>query len=287
MSRSVLVDTTRCIGCRACQVACKQENELPAEKTEFFAKEGGYQNPGALSANTFSLVTFFETMKEGHLKWVFAKRQCMHCLEPSCVSACIVGALKKTESGAVVYDESRCIGCRYCMVACPFEVPTFEWSKLVPFIRKCTFCSSREANTAPPTELNGAPLDEAATARHMATQTQPACSKVCPTGAIRFGERSDLLAEARKRINGAPDKYQDHIYGEKEAGGTSWLYLSAVPFETLDFPTNLGNRPYPSYTRSAMDAVPAVVLGAGALLGGAFWFSKRRAAVEDAERKEG
>ncbi|MBU0765406.1 MAG: 4Fe-4S dicluster domain-containing protein, partial [Bacteroidetes bacterium] len=125
--KAFLIDTTRCIGCRGCQVACKQWNELPAEKTEFFGGPG-YQNPAHMSATTFTLINYHEVTENGELKdWVFRKDQCQHCLEPACASACLVGALHKTENGPVIWDSSKCIGCRYCMISCPFDVPKFEW----------------------------------------------------------------------------------------------------------------------------------------------------------------
>lgn len=283
MSDAFLIDTTRCIGCRGCQVACKQQNGLPAEETEFFGAEGGYQNPADLSSKTFTLVTFNEVMKDdGELKWVFAKRQCMHCVDPSCASACIVGALQKTESGAVIYDKRRCIGCRYCMYACPFGVPTLEWDKLVPYIRKCTMCFDRRSNSTPPDKVNGVPLSKDSKERHSASQQMPACARACVTGAIKFGDRDKLLKEAKARINMNPDKYVHHIYGEHEAGGTSVLYLSSVPFEKLGFPTRVGTRSYPSYTHTAMGAIPYVILGVGTLLSGFYWVNQRRKEVEAA-----
>jgi formate dehydrogenase iron-sulfur subunit len=287
MSRSTLIDTTRCIGCRGCQVACKQAKDRPAEHTEFFAADGGYQNPAVLSSKTLSLVGFHEVDTDaGEFKWVFTKHQCMHCLEPSCASACIVGALHRNEDGAVVYDTSKCIGCRYCMIACPFGIPTLEWDKTVAYIQKCDFCSDRQADAATPTELNGAPLSPESTARFTSSQQMPACAKGCPTGAIQFGERDALLAEAKARLQAHPDRYVDHIYGEKEAGGTAMMYLSAVPFERLGFPSRVGTQPYPSFTEPAMKAVPGVVLGVGGLLAGSFWLTNRREAVQAEEGKE-
>ena len=276
MSRAVLVDTTKCMGCRGCQVACKQANGNEAEHTEFFAKPGGYQNPADLSAKTFSLVTFNEVEDDrGGLQWVFARRQCMHCLDPSCVSACIVGALTKTEDGATVYDDSKCIGCRYCMLACPFGVPSLEWEKPVAYIQKCSFCDER-VHTEAVTEVNGTPLDESGKGHMAAKQSTPACVSACPTGALKHGERDELLREARSRIRENPDKYVHQIYGEKEVGGTSWLYLSAVPFDKLGFRTDLGEKSYPSYTRAANHAVAPAVVGVGAILGGLYWFTNRR-----------
>ncbi|MCP4547277.1 MAG: 4Fe-4S dicluster domain-containing protein [bacterium] len=280
MSRGVLVDTTLCTGCRGCQVACKQQNKLPPEETTFFAKAGGYQNPADLSARTYSLVTFNEVEnKNGHFDWVFARRQCMHCEEPSCVSACLVGALSKTESGAVVYDETKCIGCRYCLLSCPFGVPSFEWEKTVPFVRKCTFCFTRQAGGDAPATVNGKALDSEQRARHKETQTKPACTKACHTGALMFGEREELLVEARNRIRKNPKRYVNHIYGEKEAGGTSWLYLAGVSFKKLGFPMHLGERSFPSYAKAAKDGVPHVMLGVGAMLGGFYWYNQRCAEV--------
>src|SRR5512133_3521896 len=143
MANAILIDTTRCIGCRGCQVACKSWNELPATKTAF-SPTGS--SPQRLDADTFTRVIFAESAApDGGTRWSFVKRQCMHCREPACASVCPVGALKKTASGPVVYDDSRCIGCRVCMLACPFNVPKFEWSASVPYIRKCTCCADRQA----------------------------------------------------------------------------------------------------------------------------------------------
>ncbi len=286
MSRAVLVDTTKCMGCRGCQVACKQANDNPAETTEFFAKAGGYQNPRDLSAKTFSLVTFNEVEDDrGGLKWIFARRQCMHCTDPACVSACIVGALSKTEDGATVYDESKCIGCRYCMLACPFGVPCLEWEKPIAFIRKCSFCTDRQ-HTEGLGEVNGAALGDETKVRMAAALSAPACVSSCATGALKFGERAELLREARERIRENPDRYVNHIYGETEVGGTAWLYLSAVPFDQIGFRTDLGDKSYPSYTKAANEAVAPAVLGVGALLGGLYWYTNRRNRIA-AENKEG
>ncbi len=284
MSDAFLIDTTRCIGCRACQVACKKQNNLPPEKTEFFAEPGGYQNPSALSSRTFSLVTFREDLQpDGGLKWVFAKHQCMHCLEPSCASACIVGALIKTEQGPVIYDNTKCIGCRYCQYACPFGVPGLEWEKTIPFIRKCTLCADRRADKEYPDELNERPLSDKEKRVHSRSRRIPACAKSCGTGAIMFGDRDELLAEAKARISADPKKYINHIYGEHEVGGTSALYLASVPFEKLGFPTNIGNRPYPSYTHVARNSIPYVIFGVGGLFSGIYWLTQRMKEVEESK----
>ena len=296
MSWGVLVDTTLCTGCRGCQVACKSENGKQAVNTEFFAGPGGYQNPARLSSDTYSLVTFHEVENgTGDLDWVFARRQCMHCLDPACASACLVGAITSDPNGVVSYDESRCIGCRYCQLVCPFAVPSLEWAKAVALIRKCGFCASRIEHAEVPDVLNEGHstedvLDEDKKARHLAAQKVPACVSTCPTGALEFGDRDELLEEARSRIAGSPDRYVPHIYGETEAGGTAWLYLSAVPFSELGFPTNISERAYPSYTSAALGVVAPQILGVGALLGGFYWYTQRReriAEMESADAEEG
>ena len=263
MSKGVLYDTTRCIGCRACQVACKQWNELPAENT---VNTGSLENPPHMTAYTFTKINFTELEDNGKFQLVFNKLQCMHCEHPACVEACIVGALEKRADGPVTYDEGKCIGCRYCQVACPFGIPNFEWDKPMPWIRKCTFCADRQGGGL-----------------------KPACVTTCPTGALKFGERDDLIAEARERIGASPGKYVDHIYGEKEVGGTSWLYLSPVPFEKLGLPT-LGSQPVTVNVERAMGAVPPVLLGVAAAMTGVYWLTKRRQrlqAEEDEKEKTG
>jgi formate dehydrogenase iron-sulfur subunit len=257
MTKAMLIDLTRCIGCRACQAACKQWNDLPAEETENL---GSYENPPRRSAKTWTTVTFNEVEYEGNFAWVFAKRQCMHCEQPACASACIVGALHKTPEGPVVYDNKKCIGCRYCMLACPFGVPAFEWDKPIPYIRKCTFCADR-----------------------LEAGMEPACAKACPTDALLVGEREELLQVAHRRIKTNPDKYVDHIYGEKEVGGTSVLYLSSLPFEKLGFPT-LGSEPIPRYADVAMTAVPPTIVVVAAAMGGVYWITKRRDKMSQAAK---
>ncbi len=184
----------------------------------------------------------------------------MHCQEPACASACFVKALEKTSLGPVVYHEDRCVGCRYCMVACPFTMTKFEWDKSIPAIKKCVFCYERQ--------LAGQP---------------PACVEACPAETLTFGKRKDLLEVARSRIYRNPEKYSHHIYGEHEVGGTSWLYISSVPFEELAFRTDLGTKPYPELTRSFLSAVPLVLILWPALLMGCYSFSKQKEEADEAE----
>ncbi len=280
MSKSYLVDTTKCVGCRACQTACKQWKDLPAERTELNRRTGNFQNPTTLSARTLTVVQYHELEDDrapGGLRYLFAKRQCMHCEEPACVAACPVTAIHKTAEGAVAYDESKCIGCRYCMWACPWGVPTAEWDSLAPRIHKCDMCHER-LRLSPPSELNGQPLPAEEAGRLAALSSLPACVKTCPAGALQFGEREALLAEAKERIRKNPGKYVDHVYGEREAGGTNVLYLSPVPFAKLGFP-EVGTEPYPRYSKVALGAVPPAVVGVGAVLGGAYALQKRKAEV--------
>lgn len=249
MTKAMLIDTTRCIGCRGCQAACKQWHDLPGETTH---NTGSYQNPPWINGKTRTVVTFNEVTYNGQFDWVFAKRQCMHCEHPACASACTVGALHKTADGPVVYDSSKCIGCRYCQYACPFEVPAYEWDEVLGLIGKCDFCVDR-----------------------LAEGMEPACVKACPTEAIIYGEREDLLAEAHRRIAANPTGYVDHVYGEHEAGGTSMLYLSSVPFAALGFPV-LRDEPISAYTEEIMRQTPTIALTVAAGASALYWIIKRR-----------
>ncbi len=257
-AKAVLVDLVRCMGCRACQVACKAWNDNTHEVTMCL---GCYDNPPDFSADTWSLIRFDEVEYAGKLNWVFTKRQCMHCEHPSCVAVCTVGALEKTPNGPVIYHPDKCIGCRYCQYGCPFGVPRFEWDNPLGLIRKCKFCVDR--------------LEAGMT---------PACVKACPPDALTFGDRETLITEAYRRIADRPDKYVNHVYGDKEGGGTSWLYISPVPFEKLGFPT-LGDEPSALASDLIMTMTPVTVVAATAALGGLYWLTKRR--EEGLEKKGG
>ncbi len=279
MSNATLIDTTKCIGCRSCQVTCKQWKDLPAERTAL-NPSAGLQNPLTLSAKTLCVVTTHEldaADAPGGLTWSFAKRQCMHCEEPACASACPVTAIHKTKEGPVVYDADKCIGCRYCMWACPWGVPMAQWDSLAPKIQKCDMCHGRGQQPAP-AQRNGEALTGEEHQRFAAAIALPACVKQCPAGALRFGEREALLREARDRMAASPGKYVDHVYGEKEAGGTNMLYLAGVPFAELGFP-DVGVESYPKRSAVALGAVPPAVIGVGAALGGAYALHKRRQEV--------
>ncbi len=284
--KTTLIDITRCIGCRACQVACKHWNERDGEETELDANLG-FQNPATLSAQTLTLITYHELPDDaapGGLHYLFTMRRCLHCLEPACASACPTTALKRQPDGPVTYDADKCIGCRYCIWSCPWGVPTTEWDSLTPKINKCTHCADR-AGQPPPLERNGQPLTLHEQQQYSENVTVPACVKACPADALRFGERDQMLTEAHNRISSHPDKYVDHVYGEKEAGGTSVLYLSSVPFTKLGFP-DVDPKPYPAVSKLAIHAVPPAVLAVGAMLGGIYHLLKRKMAIAGAADAE-
>jgi formate dehydrogenase iron-sulfur subunit len=250
-SASMLYDGIKCVGCRACQVACKVRSKLVPESDV----TGTYEAPSDLSAKTWTLIQLYN----GQDKHSFVKKQCMHCIEPACVAACPVAALQKTETGPVVYHAERCIGCRFCMNACPFGVPKTEWDKALPYIKKCDFCADRQTKGE-----------------------QPACSAACPTGALIYGTRKEMLGAAYARMS-ANKAYVQHIYGENEAGGTSMLYVAGVGFGALGFPA-LSDQALPEITWPYMQAVPWLILGMASLSTAIYLRTHRNIAHE--EKKE-
>ncbi len=247
MSKAILYDATLCVGCKACEQACAERNKLPYD--EQIAAEQKQ------SAHKFTVVLAKSDK--------FMRRMCMNCNDPSCASVCPVAALRKTADGPVTYEESRCMGCRYCMAACPFGVPKYEWAKALPAVKKCDMCSDRL--------LKGEPT---------------ACAGVCPTGATKFGTRDELLAEAHERIRQNPGNYINHVYGETEVGGTSVLMLSAIPFEEFGFRTDLVHEPLPMFTFRVLSRIPDLVGLGSVLLGGIWWITHRREEVAAHEAAE-
>ncbi|HEU5171649.1 MAG TPA: 4Fe-4S dicluster domain-containing protein [Gemmatimonadales bacterium] len=254
----ILIDVARCIGCRTCEAACKAAHGFPegesadlGPQTWTYVKAVRLRTPrehaslGADGAGTRSY-----------------KVQCMHCVEPACASACPVGALRKTADGPVEYDAGRCIGCRYCMIACPFQVPRFEWRKALPAISKCNMCADRRA-----------------------AGKGPACVEACPLEALQFGPRDHLLAEAARRIAADRSRYVPAIYGAEEAGGTSVMYISDVPFEELGFPV-VTREPLPSYTWRVLGKLPGLVIGLGATLTAVEAVIRKRMEMQTGEERE-
>jgi len=260
-ANGLLVDTTLCVGCRGCEVACSEQNELPAP--ESCGDRAIFDHQRTTSPTSFTVVNRATAPgKDGVAR--YSKTQCMHCLEPACASACLARALDKTPQGPVVYHPERCLGCRYCMVACPFEIPRFEYEKAAPVISKCQFCASRQK------EGKG-----------------PACAEACSTGALSFGKRADLLETAKTRIYQNPDKYVHHVFGEHEVGGTSVMYLADVAFEKLGLRGDLGYKGYPEYTQGALGIVPFVMTLWPPLLMGLYTFAKGRDEKPGAPTTEG
>jgi len=248
---AILYDSTLCIGCKACELACRDENGLNRTNEEIFA---GYpaQNQWALGPEVFSCVTQ-HAGHAGSSQVAFGRVQCMHCLDPACASVCPVGAMEKTPAGPVKWHPDLCLGCRYCVLACPFEVPRFEWDSVNPRIRKCEMCFDR-----------------------IREGKRPACVEVCPSGALTFGSREELLSEAHRRIAERPRSYVHHVYGEAEAGGTAVLHLSAYPFEELGYKPHLDEVSPAAATRTSMAAIPYVLNGLALLLGVSTWLTRRR-----------
>ena len=277
MAKGVLVDLTKCFGCGSCTVACKMYN-----KNEWIEDRAPTSGENAtLADENWTVVQKCRLGKEPepcadpqvdgvsaptetdvNEIWRFVKRQCLHCKEPACVSSCFATAFRKNESGAITYYPNLCVGCRYCMLACPFSVPKFEWSKPIPVLTKCMMCNSR-----------------------IEKGDVPACVVVCPTDVMKFGEQEELLKEA-KEILASDKRYVQHIYGEGEAGGTAWIYISDKPFESLGFKMNVPKRSIPSYTKNYMHRTPIFGAVWAAVLACLYFITKRRSAVKDAAVNE-
>jgi formate dehydrogenase iron-sulfur subunit len=244
MSKALLYDATVCIGCKMCEAACAEHHGLPySESIAAEQRQSDHKYTVVLTQND-----------------KFMRRLCMNCQDPTCASVCPVAALRKTALGPVIYEASRCMGCRYCMMACPFGVPKYEWSKALPLIRKCDMCADRVANGLP-----------------------TSCAAACPTGATKFGDRDALIAEAQERIAKSPDQYVKHIYGLNEVGGTSVLLLSSVRFENFGYRTDLSSEALPLLTYRVLSHLPDVVSLGAVALGGIWWLCNRKEDVAAAE----
>lgn len=256
MAKGVLLDLTKCIGCGSCTVACKLWNE-----TKFDEKKPAVGDAPKLTSENWTVVKRCEAVTASQPVWRFVKEQCLHCEHPACASACFSKALQKTPEGPVVYYPHLCVGCRYCMVACPFNVPKYQWEKALPLVTKCQMCSTR-----------------------LTQGEAPACVAVCPTGVMKFGDRQVLLQEAKTTIQ-QNSNYVKTIYGEKEVGGTAWMYISDIPFQELGFKTGLTTKALPEYTHGGfLQFTPLIAVGWGAILSGLYLYTKRR--KENAETKQ-
>ncbi len=252
MHAAILTDTTKCIGCRECVVACKKTNDLPPDVPRRWNMDDG------LSARNWTSII---DRPDNH----YVRKQCRHCLEPACASACPVGALEITELGAVVYDGDKCMGCRYCMMACPYGIPRYDWDQTVPYVRKCVLCYETRLKDG----------------------KQPACTEICPTGATIFGDRDELIRVAHQRIDAEPDKYVGKVWGETEVGGTSILYISSIDLAFLTENRDLGDEPMPERTKLAMGAVPFAFAGVAGAMAGVSWIIGRRMKLRENPEQPG
>lgn len=282
---AVLVDLTQCVGCRLCEYACSKANGLPAGPLESYDDQSVFSRHRRPAPDALTVVNAWPRPTGGdsgpatrvaatatatsHPAAVYAKVNCVHCLHPACVSACIVGALQRRPDGAVTYDAWKCIGCRYCMVACPFGLPAYEYEDaFTPRVMKCQFCAPLIAKGEP-----------------------PACVAACPRQAMQFGPRSRLVEFAHQRIAAEPGRYVDHVYGEHEVGGTAWMYVSPVPFAQAGFVTLPSTAP-PALTEAIQHGVFKhwiAPVGWYALLALVMYVTGRRArvAVDSAVSAEG
>ena len=261
-SQGVLFDSVLCVGCRSCEAACNKVNELPPPDRPF-TDTAVLDQHRRTTAKAYTIVNKYPVQRNNK-SIVYKKVQCNHCLEPACASVCFVKALQKTKEGPVVYDPSVCVGCRQCMVACPFDIPAYEYDNaFTPRIMKCTMCY--------PLIIEG---------------KLPGCVEACPTEALTYGKRTDLLIIARERLRNYPSRYTQHIYGEHEMGGTNWLYLSGMPFSQIGMREDLGITPAPQFTSGALSGVPIVAGLWPVLLLGIYAMSQRKEKIQKEEKEE-
>lgn len=293
----ILYDATLCIGCKSCMYNCKKFNSVPGGALflegsdipyEFTTPERIWDAPKDLTSKTLNIIKVSrsgtalnkDTVENG---FSFVKQHCLHCISPACVSACPVAALKKNpENGVVYYEEDRCIGCRYCQLACPFRIPKLEWESPSPQIRKCQLCNHR-----------------------FKEGKYSACCEFCPTGASIFGKVVDLRDEAKRRLTLEPgstyeypvqtvdssyrlrqrvSSYLNHVYGMNEAGGTQYLLLAGVPFDWIGFNKNIAETALPDLTWKYISKIPAVI--AIVLAGGTLTWAITSRRNKDKDKEE-
>ena len=266
-SMGVIVDLTRCVGCRSCEAACNKEQGLPepAEPFDDFSvfDQLLHGQKRRTDETRFTVVNRFDVPGLDHP--LFRKKQCFHCNEPACLTSCFVNAYTKTPEGAVIYNQKVCVGCRTCMVACPFYIPTFKYSSAFkPSIMKCIFCYDTRLKEG----------------------KAPACVDACPQEALTFGKRSDMLEVAKQRIRMEPGKYVDHVYGEHEAGGTSWMYISPAPFDQVGLSTNVPKEPVLNYVKGFLAIVPMVLTIWPALFAGFYLLATKKDGIKQLQNDE-
>lgn len=267
-SMGVLVDLSRCIGCRSCEAACNEEQGLPTPEKPFndfsVFDEMHHGQKRRTDETRYTVVNKYDVPELDHP--LFRKIQCNHCQEPACLTSCFVNAYTKTPEGAVIYDPKVCVGCRTCMVACPFYIPTFRYSSAFnPRIMKCIFCYDTRLK-------NGQP---------------PACVEACPQEALTFGHRDDMIRVGRQRIRENADTYVDHIYGEHEAGGTAWMYISPVEFDKVGFDTSVPKEPILNFVKDFLSIVPMVLTIWPALFAGIHLLATRKDDLKKSKQTEG
>lgn len=267
-SMGVLVDLSRCVGCRSCEAACNREQKLPAPEKPFndfsVFDEIHHGQKRRTDETRYTVVNRYEIPGQDHP--LFRKIQCNHCQEPACLTSCFVNAYTKTPEGAVVYDPDVCVGCRTCMIACPFYIPAFRYSSAFhPRIMKCVFCYDTRLSKGKP----------------------PACVEACPQEALTFGRRSDVLEMGQQRIRENPGTYVDHIYGEHEAGGTAWMYISPAPFEQVGMDTSVPKEPILNFVKDFLSIVPMVLTIWPALFAGFNLLATRKEKLEQSKNTEG
>ena len=266
-SMGVIVDLTRCVGCRSCEAACNKEQGLPEPEKPFddfsVFDHMHHGQKRRTDESRYTVVNRYEVSGLDHP--LFRKKQCFHCNEPACLTSCFVNAYTKTPEGAVIYNSKVCVGCRTCMIACPFYIPTFKYSSAFkPRIMKCIFCYDTRLKEG----------------------KAPACVEACPQEALTFGKRSDMLEVAKQRIRMEPGKYVDHVYGEHEAGGTSWMYISPAPFDQVGLSTHVPKEPVLNYVKGFLAIVPMVLTIWPALFAGFYLLATKKDRIKQLQNDE-
>ncbi len=249
--KGLLIDVTKCTGCGDCVDACQKYYKLRTEVPTDLA------SPDKLSSYRYS--TILNGPKDSHIK-----KQCLHCLEPSCEAACLVGALKKTKLGPVAYDKDKCIGCRYCMLSCQYKIPRYDWDLALPYVQKCSFCYERQ--------LKG---------------EIPLCATVCPEKALMFDERENLIAEAQKRLAAEPKKYIQHIFGLNEGGGTSYIYISHTDIsDIIGFSKKIADTSIPKQTSPVVMTTPFLAGSVFTFLTVSYFIINRKNKIKSQKKSE-